>query len=477
MSISLSLEMTQLAISYMDIPTLLNFRQTSRTSLKLVRSELVTTLFFILGRFVPNPSLLLAKLDTHGGFISGSAALQFFLRHTNVQPNNVDIYLPYDSLPPLLHHMFTVQAGLVLSACHNVSDTLPHILAEQVIRIRTPYGDVNLWQSNAHTPFLPMACGPTSAHILYVNSTHFGCGYPGLLFQNRAIVGHPGIVDFDLTVNKCKNRHLDLRLFTNMWRDLAHQGSCAAKQFACPAQEQNDVNETSPSTDTAWNDVGDDTPTVDLWVPNEMFHRLQKILSYSDPTTATFNLADVPANCEWGSGVDAAHLVLNDSVVNIWAVGHLRSMWFVATEDDPRPRTRVSLELLRETDCAAVRRLMQRSELGLTEARTWLGHRDFCADKTDSRERKVFKEIYDATTSFQNKRNMAPLVVTDLSVGDLVLVECSLVRIRLDKSAKGRWWTTWTTAFQLHALSLLMSGPARNAVASDFLGCTFSDVL
>lgn len=235
---SLSLELTQLTVSYMDIPTLLTFRQASRSSLNLVRSELVTTLFFIVGRFVPNPSLLLAKLDTHGAFISGSTALQFFLRNTDVKPKNLDIFLPYDSLPPLLHHMFTVQAGLVLCTSRPVSDTLPHMLAEQAITIRTPYGDVNLWQSNAHTSFLPMACGPTSAHFLYVNTTHFGCGYPTLLFNNRAIVGHPHLVDFDLAITKCKKRKLDLRLFTHMWNDLAHHGPCAAKHFSCPAQER-----------------------------------------------------------------------------------------------------------------------------------------------------------------------------------------------------------------------------------------------
>lgn len=90
---------------------------------------------------------------------------------------------------------------------------------------------------------------------------------------------------------------------------------------------------------------------------------------------------------------------------------------------------------------------------------------------------KVFKEIFDATTSFQNKQDMSPLVVTDLSVGDLVLVECSLVRMRLDKSANGRWWTTWTTAFQLDAVSLLMSHPARHSVSSDIPGDTFCEVL
>lgn len=89
----------------------------------------------------------------------------------------------------------------------------------------------------------------------------------------------------------------------------------------------------------------------------------------------------------------------------------------------------------------------------------------------------MFKEIYDARTSFQNKRNMTPLVVTDLGVGDLVLVECSLVRIRTDKCTHGRWWTTWTTAFQLHALSLLMSRASLPTVTSDRVPCTFTEIL
>lgn len=80
--------------------------------------------------------------------------------------------------------------------------------------------------------------------------------------------------------------------------------------------------------------------------------------------------------------------------------------------------------------------------------------------------KQVFREIYDARTRYTAKPEMQPLSPTDLSIGDLVLVECWLVRSRIDRSSHA-WTAGWTTAFQLRSLSLLLSrNPSDSHVPS-----------
>ncbi|KAL1940978.1 hypothetical protein VTO73DRAFT_7614 [Trametes versicolor] len=225
-------------IIYMDFATLLTYRQTSHDSLDLVRRQLVKTMFLLVGRFVPNPRILLMKLERHGAFVAGSCALQFFLRHADVDPQDLDIFIPVDSMPRMLAHFLVDQAGIIIPSRFPDSSDLDHVLAEKAVTLSTSFGRVTLWQSEAHTPFLPITCGPTSFNFVYMNTRYFGCAYPTLLFNHRGIFGKPDAPGFEAALEKCRGRGLDVRLFTHMWRDLAHHGPCAAAYYACPAQQR-----------------------------------------------------------------------------------------------------------------------------------------------------------------------------------------------------------------------------------------------
>ncbi|KAH9848087.1 hypothetical protein C2E23DRAFT_740328 [Lenzites betulinus] len=228
-------------VVYMDLPTMLAFRATSKQALRLVTRDLTRSLFLIVARFVPNPALLLAKLTRHNTFVSGSAGLQFFLRDLSVSPSNLDIFLPVDSLPPLLYHMLAEQGAFLIHPTPGSATIIPppwHFLAEQGFILQTPRGMVTLWQSGVNTPFLPIVCAPTSIQILYVNPRHFGCGYPSLLFARRALIARPNVEGFDEAVTKCQHRGIELRFFTHLWPDLAHHGPCASHLYLCPSQQR-----------------------------------------------------------------------------------------------------------------------------------------------------------------------------------------------------------------------------------------------
>lgn len=129
-----------------------------------------------------------------------------------------------------------------------------------------------------------------------------------------------------------------------------------------------------------WNDIDDTTPSVETWVPNGMFQyvqpcpsfsirltgafysRLHKMLTYSDPFESRFNIGNVPVEgCTWGEGVYESYLTYNHQLLELWAIGHMKTLWFLAAEQDPRPRARVGVELLRDVDKEAARRLMNES--------------------------------------------------------------------------------------------------------------------
>lgn len=227
-------------VSYMDLPSLMVFRATCKPSLLIVEKDLTRSLLRTVSRFVPNPALLLEKLARHDAFIAGSAALEFFLRYSHIGPKNLDIFIPIGSMPPLLHHLFIEQAAYLVHPddAQDAPPPPPHFLVEQAFAFQTPVGAVTLWQSEAHTPFLPIISSPTSIHIVYVNPRYFGCGYPKLLFALRALIGRPDVIGFDEAAWKCFGRGIELRFFMRMWAEWAYHGPCAARYFACPSQQR-----------------------------------------------------------------------------------------------------------------------------------------------------------------------------------------------------------------------------------------------
>lgn len=67
-----------------------------------------------------------------------------------------------------------------------------------------------------------------------------------------------------------------------------------------------------------------------------------------------YALAKVPLTVRWGEGIFGSYVALQNGadVPNIWIVGHLVSITYVANEKETRPRFRVQLELVRDSDRA-----------------------------------------------------------------------------------------------------------------------------
>lgn len=184
-------------------------------------------------------------------------------------------------------------------------------------------------------------------------------------------------------------------------------------------------------------------------------------------------------------------------------------MLFYTALQDTRPAARICLDLLRGSDKAATRRLMNLANHSQgTGASNLLGGGSTTADSdlspyrtlvdddnrllcrpnrleepqseslpplsefrvTDYALTQVFREIYDARARYTAKPDMQTLPLADLSIGDLVLVECWFVRSRINRDSSA--WDTWNAAFQLRSVSLLLSrtsfaGPSAPHIDAD----------
>ncbi|KAH9848089.1 hypothetical protein C2E23DRAFT_889333 [Lenzites betulinus] len=201
-----------------------------------------------------------------------------------------------------------------------------------------------------------------------------------------------------------------------------------------------------------WDDIDDTTPGVELWVPGTFFDRLNQFLTYSDPMCARYNLGDIPPHCNWGPGGRGAHLQHENQVVQVWAVGHLKSMLFFAADEDPRPHVRISLDLVHEIDIVAVQRLMSMANVVPEEAPA-IFHASSAPSGSDCLQ--IFRSLYDATTLFRAKHAMVQLNPSDIVIGDLVLVETRIERKAIGQQCRA--WGTWEISFTLGAVSRLIS--------------------
>ena len=94
----------------------------------------------------------------------------------------------------------------------------------------------------------------------------------------------------------------------------------------------------------------------------------------------------------------------------------------------------------------------------------------------------ILDRVYDATASFKPKNEMPLYSAEDLKIGDIVLMEMSVIRwVPRNQSSRGtdaassatRWykgkriWHSWVVEFKLDAISLLYSGPDYFGIPQD----------
>ncbi|TFK86993.1 hypothetical protein K466DRAFT_565641 [Polyporus arcularius HHB13444] len=188
-----------------------------------------------------------------------------------------------------------------------------------------------------------------------------------------------------------------------------------------------------------WGGAMDDTAlATQPWVPTAAFERLPSI-------------GNLPTTVRWGDGLYASYITMQDGteIPKIWVTGHLASILYMSSENEARPRLRVQIDLLRTAD-----RTRLNDILGMASPpASALSELDYMTlNKMSPSNRTGFRDVFDATMCYTKKASMDRIPITDLMVGDLVLVECAAIRYKADDSPG---WTLWQVGFQMHAISVL----------------------
>ena len=216
------------------------FRLACRATCHAVEEELKREMERIVGLFVPQPAVLLERLDAHRGVVGGSCALKFFLREHDIEPHNLDVYVPKGGYVALLQHLTYLQERPPTEDFTFAVDPTPlgRTLASRgldtIARCEGVGGfRVNLYRArNAADPLPPIARSWCSLLINFFSYRYYGAAYPALLFRGRGVVGRRASREDEL-VSYWGSRGLDLRLEPHQWSDLGLSPPTHAK-YSCP---------------------------------------------------------------------------------------------------------------------------------------------------------------------------------------------------------------------------------------------------
>ncbi|KAH9852848.1 hypothetical protein C2E23DRAFT_868384 [Lenzites betulinus] len=213
-----------------------------------------------------------------------------------------------------------------------------------------------------------------------------------------------------------------------------------------------DSDESSVAASDSSNSLTRDAIVLPWWFSGQSSERLRVFLDYRD-TASRFALSKVPIMAVgWGKGRDAMVLCVKTQPVQLWVVGTLQTVSYVLSDVDPRAGCDVTLKLLRDIDRDALSAIYSKARPYPREP-----HVVFHASRSSkgSEVIELFPNIYDATETYKAKSAMMRLSPRDLVVGDIVLVEATVIR-RSVRRGKAQEWSYWDVEFQLDAISRLL---------------------
>lgn len=223
----------------LDLASVLTLRRVSVATQIGVAEHLASYLQDLLRRYLPDPQSFLSALTFSSGYIVGSLAVAFLLRDAAFHPDGIDVVLPHsERFTAFLFHLLTVQHGRL--EYHSNIRSL-RVEAKRGVcavgHVRTPLGYVYIYQSKTRHALLPVTMSSITAQYSYVTAGHFGCAYPDLLFERRALLGDVTTV-LAPTVADYESRGFSIKLFASHWSDRADEDLCASEDHECPAQER-----------------------------------------------------------------------------------------------------------------------------------------------------------------------------------------------------------------------------------------------
>lgn len=177
----------------LDIVAIQQWRAACRATYAHATRSLRRTLTRLLLRFVPQPGALLSILSRFRGAIGGITAIAFLLRDAGLRCNVLQIYTASRMYVPFVEG---------LRRCPSNSKAIAHIHVGKVTRTFMAQRDINafasiqlvnglhiiVYRSCTITPLSGIVLGGSSALMNFVTEHSFGCAYPRLTLNRRALL-------------------------------------------------------------------------------------------------------------------------------------------------------------------------------------------------------------------------------------------------------------------------------------------------
>ncbi|EIW62575.1 uncharacterized protein TRAVEDRAFT_42933 [Trametes versicolor FP-101664 SS1] len=200
--------------------------------------------------------------------------------------------------------------------------------------------------------------------------------------------------------------------------------------------------------------LDDFTPLLPIWMSSAFYEsHLKHLLDYAGAGNA-FSLSSVPATAAWGEGDLHNFLCYGTRPLNILAIGELEMFGAAVDHASMVSSTRMRVDLLRDVDHSSSSALLHRSR-GVPVIAPPM----FEASRVNRQSNKMFTNIVDATDRWPPAQPIVTVPLSDLAVGDIVLLETALIRDDRATAVSYPTWQQFACKFVLCNVALLARAP------------------
>lgn len=239
----------------MDLASIVSWRQTCIANYAQSTASLDRTLLKLLNPFVSHPSVLLRLVADYGAVIGGETALAYIRRDEVFRPRTLEIFagrLQFGPLCRAISSSSRLSTDIVRTATYaavyplcterDVEETL-------VVHLRSGL-DLYVRQSSTPSPLSPVARAVCTALMNFVTPRSFGCAYPRLTLNGRALLCDVGmrsvdhldaaamaaLVELGIETAVCPAHWPEYRLWSSTPDDVDSLNACWRSHHICPDQ-------------------------------------------------------------------------------------------------------------------------------------------------------------------------------------------------------------------------------------------------
>ncbi|KAI0711631.1 hypothetical protein C8Q76DRAFT_797904 [Earliella scabrosa] len=251
---SLHTEIQGLIADEMDLRSLVRWRRTCKTNYAQATGSLRRTLLRVVLRFFPYSKNMLPCLTETRAVVGGMGALEFILRECSFSYDTLEIFTTgfwYERLLDQLIHGGETGPNVVAVSNPELSSRYAaerDIKAQTVLHLRNGRAAV-IYQTAFASACSAISRMPSTPLMAFVTEHTFGCAYPSLTFNHRALLSDLrsyNVTELDqVTFGALDKAGFTFALDPNAW-DRAARGAeentkvigdkCLRRRFLCPQQ-------------------------------------------------------------------------------------------------------------------------------------------------------------------------------------------------------------------------------------------------